>query len=238
MFNRYLLLEGILEEKKIYLHNIYAPVTPNDRIEFFQQLSLIKYDKEAIHIIGDDFNCAIDYNLDQSNNNNNNYIGTVELIQWMEQINVIDIWRLNHPNKKEYTSPKNKNRIDYIFLSKSLIENSNYKSIQNKFKFADHKIIQVDINNYNIKKIKGPWKCPNYLYSHPKFIKLVEEHLSHLENKLQNSKNLGIIYDNFKTTLKKNTKRLNNYLQIKIKKQQETQLKEIKKSTKNRRNLQ
>ena len=233
--NRYMVVEGYINNtQKIYMHNIYAPVDPKDRIEFFQLLNSINYEQDGYHIVGGDFNCTIDSTLDQSNLNNKHIsLGNTELMEWMNKLHLMDTWRIMNPTKKTFTSPNNKNRIDYIFIQQELLNQSNFNSNHKAIKFADHLSVNTNITNFKIKKKKGPWKCPSYMYSNDKFKELLTNHLNYQLNKLESSENIGIIWDNFKTQLKKDTKILENAIRIKeqnLEDQQYNKIKEILKA--------
>ena len=71
-------------------------------------------------IIGGDFNCIANRNLDNMGGNPHNAKEIKAFHEWIEQHKLFDIWRMHNAEDKEYTW-KHKNRpiirrIDYILF--------------------------------------------------------------------------------------------------------------------------
>uniref|UniRef100_A0A3Q2SV30 Endonuclease/exonuclease/phosphatase domain-containing protein n=1 Tax=Fundulus heteroclitus TaxID=8078 RepID=A0A3Q2SV30_FUNHE len=100
----------------IILCNIYAP--NSDRPDFFHNLSQILLDSDGAQIImAGDFNEIWDRDLDRS--------------QLCSDNGLRDIWRLMHPDSRDYT------RIDYFLISETIVNNSVDSSIGN-IAISDH----------------------------------------------------------------------------------------------------
>ena len=94
---RFLILDVTVNSKRISLINIYGP--NKDNPEFFQGLfqNLELYDNEEI-IMGGDFNCILDSELDRrGENDQSNTESRKVLATWMD-----DIWRLHHPLERKF----------------------------------------------------------------------------------------------------------------------------------------
>ena len=125
--DRFLLCECILGQSKFYVCNIYAPNDINPKINFFNSLKtdLKKHIKDLflqmVVVLGD-FNCVLNNKLDILSGNPHD-IKTVKAFNlFINDCDLIDIWRLNNGNKKDYTwsgyTPLIARRLDYIVVSK------------------------------------------------------------------------------------------------------------------------
>lgn len=112
---------------EIRLTNIYAPNSPDQ--SFFTDLSskLVK-DGNIPHIVGGDFNSTIN----QEDRSSPRYCPRpkqtdqfTHLYHMVQALNLIDIWRLQHPLDKEYSffSPVHQSfaRLDYILCTHSIL---------------------------------------------------------------------------------------------------------------------
>ena len=100
---RFLILDVTVNSKRISLINIYGP--NKDNAEFFQDLfqNLELYDNEEIIMAGD-FNCILDLELDRrGENDQSNTESRKVLATWMDEMDVIDIWRLHHQLERKFT---------------------------------------------------------------------------------------------------------------------------------------
>ena len=101
--HRHIIIQASLNSRRVYLHSIYAPVHRADRPSFFNQLHVPP--QPGSHLVGGDFNCVMDTQLDTSGNHDLASTGTIELTCWLSHIDAIDIWRIHNDDRKEYTSP-------------------------------------------------------------------------------------------------------------------------------------
>lgn len=182
--NRYLLVQGFLEETKIYIHCIYAPTgdTPEKR-EFFNSLPR-DFEPTAQHIVCGDFNLVLDPFLDKAVASHRRPVGALELQSWMAALGLIDSWRAFNPDDRVYSNPTHSNRIDFALFSGEL-HASNVKQIRymtdkyNVYFHNDHAPIKFDLaaSAFSPPK-KAPWRCPPWIFKLP-------EVKSHLEFTLE-----------------------------------------------------
>ncbi|ETV90086.1 hypothetical protein H310_15082, partial [Aphanomyces invadans] len=119
--NKYMVVHTWWEDTPVFFHNLYAPVRDQEREVFFEALPR-DFPANAQHIVMGDFNLPLDRLLDSVNPlSSSHYAGRLQLCQWLETLGVVDAWRLHHPTARVYSSPKGKNRLDYIFLDKNLM---------------------------------------------------------------------------------------------------------------------
>ena len=98
-----------------------------------------------------DFNCILDSELDrrgeneQSNTELRKVLGT-----WMDEMDVIDIWRLHRPLERKFTWLRYQpnlvmRRLDFFLVSSSLIELMDKSEIRPGF-LSDHSNITINFN--------------------------------------------------------------------------------------------
>ncbi|KAI9910855.1 hypothetical protein PsorP6_010815 [Peronosclerospora sorghi] len=123
--NRYLLLKTCLGDQAVFIHVVYAPDEPSRREEFFHSLPVnfdhtrsdrTSQDEGSFHIVLGDFNVTLDSYLDQATPSHHLPAqGRPVLRNWLDALGLIDAWRFQHPDVREFTSPTRKNRLDYCF---------------------------------------------------------------------------------------------------------------------------
>ena len=97
---RYLILDVTLGNKRINLVNIYGP--NQDHPQFYIQLvSELEITENDQVIIGGDFNCILDPEVDRYGSHDQANLETRHVIKlWMEETDMVDVWRFNHPAEK------------------------------------------------------------------------------------------------------------------------------------------
>ncbi len=94
----------ILEGKSITIANIYSP--NRDNPDFFPEIQESVYTADTdFKIISGDFNCVLDSGLDKSGGREEhaNKRSQLFIITWIEENDLVDIWRNKHPNTRRYT---------------------------------------------------------------------------------------------------------------------------------------
>jgi hypothetical protein len=97
----------------------------------------------------------------------------------MDESNLIDIWRLMHPNLRRYTYHQQRptqtfTRLDFFLISQGMtgfIENS---SIQPGY-CTDHSMITISLNLLNHPRGRGMWKLNNSLLQDIEYIAKIKE---------------------------------------------------------------
>ena len=177
---RYLILDVTLDSKRITLANIYGP--NDDKPDFFQkvceQMGSLTSDQQ---VIAGDYNCILNNQLDKkggkdrhSNKKSQQFINT-----WMEENDLVDIWRIQHPHSEKYTYHKMRpnpvfTRLDFILISLSLcgyIENSDIKPGFN----TDHSSVSIVINLHSHPRGPGFWKFNSALLSDTDYVTMVKQ---------------------------------------------------------------
>ena len=192
---RYQQVHGNLGHFNIYLHNIYAPNSPADRAIFFSNLPRT-FPQHALHIVGGDFNCVLSASLDGYRTTLYNRAGTEELLEWLNHMNLHDIFREQNPLMKIATNPKQTNRIDYIFVSTILAKLPHWKAGHVQFvPTADHSACTISTPPPSRLRGKGHWKVPTWLLQLDLAESIIHSHLDKFLDLSPTFTNLGLAYD-------------------------------------------
>ena len=176
-------------------HNI------NLKVSFFNSLPR-DFPPEAIHIILGDFNLAIDPTLDSTTPRADQHAPRTACLQWLSCLNVVDPWRLHHPNDQQFTGPTigttRRHRLDYIFIN-TLLNSTCYQS--SKFhhmnSLTDHLNHSVTLASQAVKMGHGYWKCPKELLEDPAIATSITTEAQKILDKMPTSPNPGILLDGF-----------------------------------------
>ena len=111
----------------------------------------------VIVIIGD-FNLVLDVEVDRRGSAHNHTKAADLLLQYMGNANMIDIWRLNHPQDRTFSWFKSKPkphfaRLDFGLISDSLctlVNETTYKAGL----FTDHSFFEIVFNTNTAARVK------------------------------------------------------------------------------------
>ena len=178
--HRCLVVRANLLGQTVYIVSIYAPVHRADRPTFFNNLPTLA--TSGSHIIGGDFNCVMDTQLDTAGDCNIASCGTAELSTWLATLGAIDAWRVQHDDRKEYTSPGGLSRIDMIFVSGCFSNNYTADHAPRTIG-SDHLCPTISIQSSDIKLQGGHWQLPAWIAPYAaRRIKTSLEQLTHKTN--------------------------------------------------------
>ena len=167
--DRILLLEFETKDKLFLVLNIYAPQGTREKIRFFQEIKeTIENNltqQHALILLGD-FNVAINKDLDIITGESHHQSEIDSFKDLVNSLELTDSWRALHLEDKEYTWSRNipfiARRIDYIFLSGSLVENLQESKITT-MPFTDHRAVETCLSFHNFTKGPSYWKFNNSL---------------------------------------------------------------------------
>ena len=188
---RILVIHCEIASEDLIIFNVYAATKDHTHEQnlFLEKLRelMVKYSDKNI-LLGGDFNICLDLKLDKNGGKiiqNSSY--RTNLIHFMEEYSLVDIWRLRNPNTKYYTRREKcrsglvQSRLDYFLASRSLefeISNCNIKPGL----MSDHSLIKVELN---MKKTdhrgKGTWKFNNNLLRDKQYVTLVKETIQNIK---------------------------------------------------------
>ena len=158
--HRQIILQADLHEHTVFIQSIYAPAHRTDRPQFFTMLKTPP--STANHLIGGDFNCIMDPQLDTTGNCEIATTGTIELTNWITNLGAVDAWRVHNNDRMEFTSPAGTSRIDMIFTSGCF---NNYRSASHSPRTigSDHLCPSLISSSCEITQKKGHWQLPVWL---------------------------------------------------------------------------
>ena len=175
---RFLIAQILINDIEVELMNIYAP--NDDDVNFITQIFNVYSNSDPKNIVaGGDFNLVLDIKLDK--------IGGIpktheksknKLLQYMEQLGLVDIWRIQHPNESQFTWRRKRPtiiqcRLDFFLVSDTLhtmITNSNITYGHR----SDHSLISITITPESFDRGPGYWKLNCSLLQDKDYIKTIK----------------------------------------------------------------
>lgn len=161
-----LILNCKIYEKNITLVNIYGP--NRDNPNFFEKVSeKMSNFEDSLFILAGDFNLVLDPDTDCHNYLHlNNPKARDKLFNIMSEYNLMDCWRENNIEKREYTwfrqNPIKKARLDFFLISNNLYTDVDSTSILPGYR-TDHSLIYMSLEFGKFKKGLSYWKFNNSL---------------------------------------------------------------------------
>lgn len=159
-------MDATLEGQKTTFVNVYAPNTSQP--EFFHEVcNLVRSIGNDNIIIGGDFNQVRDMYLDKSSQPrpvNDPACAAVDVM--MEDLGLVDVWKLFHPQEKDYTffshPHSTYSRIDYLLISHLLVSQTLSATIGN-IVLTDHAPVDIAISATENIKSTVRWRLNNLL---------------------------------------------------------------------------
>ena len=146
---RYLIVTGRILSRHVTFLNIYAPNF--DDPGFFRKVFNLIPDLSSTHLIaGGDFNTVLDCSLDRLSSRPTSLSNaSIALNNIIKSMNLLDIWRLQHPNDKDFSFfssvHKSYTRIDY-FLTDATLTSDIISSKYHDIIISDHSPVELKIN--------------------------------------------------------------------------------------------
>ncbi len=121
---RFIILNELIVNIQVTLISIYAP--NEDDPSFYQNLFYTISTYSWQYVIGGDFNCVLDIQLDRSTGIDSTHLKSRKIIKKIvKDLHLTEIWRHLNPNKREYScfsnTHKTYSRIDYFIVSSNLL---------------------------------------------------------------------------------------------------------------------
>ena len=173
------------EKTYLKVYNIYCPNGAAERKEFIR--NSVSVDSDEKNCIVGDFNCTLSKTLDRRPIPIRPDIGAIELQNFIENNNLIDIWRKRYPFKKRYTFSRGNShsRIDYIFISEELDPNIENVKITH-FPYSDHDGVIVKLKIEEQERGPGSWKLNNSILNTELFRNTFETFWKFWRNQIEN----------------------------------------------------
>ena len=162
-----------INDKPFIIINIYGP--NKDDVYVFNELNKFIVDNEdGNFIIGGDFNTVLNENVDRKNGKLNTHKNIRnKLNEIIICFNLIDIWRVKNPLKRQFTwhsntKPITFSRLDYFLVSEILISSIRNSKITPGYN-SDHSIISITVNIINSERGPGFFKLNNSVILETKY---------------------------------------------------------------------
>ncbi len=181
---RYIWAKVEIQGNCMGLLNIYAPNSAAEQIIFYQQIIDLLQDKQNNLLpimVGGDFNCVINPQIDKKGGNIGNPKEKVlkKIQDIMEGLSIIDIWRAKNPNEKQYTWSQSKPavhcRLDLWLVPVEWLQITKICKIGPAVS-TDHKAVFCKIEGKNFRP-RGPgiWKMNTSILQEKEYIEKVQE---------------------------------------------------------------
>uniref|UniRef100_A0A9J8AIQ2 Reverse transcriptase domain-containing protein n=1 Tax=Cyprinus carpio carpio TaxID=630221 RepID=A0A9J8AIQ2_CYPCA len=168
---RYVLVTGIIASQHFTFLNLYAP-NYDDPAFFRKVFNLLPSQTDTHFIVGGDFNCILDPVLDKFPVRSDSSLNSTSVIKYLsESLDIVDIWRVQHPADKEYSFfsnvHKSYSRIDFFFIDSKLLSNVSSSKYHNIL-ISDHSAVTVSLD-FGWAKPSYNWRFNTCLLSDEKF---------------------------------------------------------------------
>ena len=183
MNGQLLMLGAKIHDNDMILVNVYAPTEKQNRESFFRKLSREMYKhndilNECELLLGGDWNCVLDTRKDVQGKKTQHYKRSVNLRRLIKTYSLIDVWRVMHPNDKQFTwrnlSLKRASRLDFWLVTKNVKRKTSLTDIRPAIR-ADHNAISIKICIKQNKKGPGYWKINNDVLNDKVYLERVHE---------------------------------------------------------------
>ena len=183
---QYIFVKVKFLEKVFLLVNIYGPSAGDDD-GFFQNIDnfLENQDQENI-IIGGDFNCVLDPNLDRKNCTTivNRPRTRAKIIDIMTKHTLTDIYRNIYPDTPSFTwrrfNTNKQARLDYFLVSENLCSEISNIDTSNKYK-SDHAPVILTMRKNAFIRDRPYWKFNNSLLYDKEYVDLVKKSINEIK---------------------------------------------------------
>ena len=185
---RFILCDIKTDSKITTLLNIYAP--NNDDPIFFEKIyeHLNSFECEEI-VFGGDFNLVLDLDMDKEGGNKTTHKNALKVLNSViENLDLVDIWRVQHPQIKRFTwrrrRPNIQCRLDFFLVSNTIGTNVIETDILPGYK-TDHSLITISLSTHSNPRGPGFWKLNTSFLSDNNYIKLVKQTISNVSKQYE-----------------------------------------------------
>lgn len=192
--DRFIIAQFDLDDIAYTVVSVYMPTSDQEsqQINILNELDKKLEDSQETEIfIGGDFNVAMHSNLDRQgyvHSQIHNPSFRAQLIHFLEKQDLIDIWRIQNQQKKNFSWSRAHKmaRLDYIFLPSSFLGITAAES-PHTCSFSDHRLISVSIHPHKIERGRGFWRMQTFILEREDFRIQLREYLT---DRIDNSHHL------------------------------------------------
>ncbi len=162
---RFVFIRCKIYNNRLALVSIYGP-NETDSAFFIHISKTLLEEIDCPLVVGGDFNAFINPALDKSQYDTTANPSSKLLNKFITELNLIDLWRIQNTKAKDFTFFSNRHktfsRIDYIFLSPSLISSNSSVSIL-PILLSDHSALLCSVPLSDVKAESSQVKSPLFI---------------------------------------------------------------------------
>jgi exodeoxyribonuclease-3 len=209
---RFLKIKGQFDEQDLTLVNLYAPTADkvNEQLQFLDYILPKLEENNENLIVGGDLNTYLGV-LDKYGTDVKLNKFAIRLQNIMEELGLIDIWRITHENISRYTWRKRggitpqQSRLDYFLIAENLI----YQVANCEIKYAvysDHCPVWLQLESTNNpKRGRGFWKFNVSLLKDKDYVDKINSLIELETEKNRGIKDKGLKWDFIKMAIRSET---------------------------------
>ena len=178
---RYILVEATIQDSPFLLVNLCAPTKSREQCKFFEDiksaLDELEVNPDCEIIIGGNFNTHLNPTLDNLGGGIETKPSVRKIEELMMAYDLIDIWRIHHPDKKSFTwtqkKPFIRRRLDYWLISSATQDDVSKTEIIPAIK-SDHSAVTLLLNSLD-KQPHGPsyWRFNSSLLEDSSYVERI-----------------------------------------------------------------
>jgi len=202
---RWVILDMEINKSRYTMANYYGP---NDDHPWHLCDMISKIDELGHNnlIIMGDFNIVLNIKLDKLGGRSTTHFKCRQkVLDWMEEKNLLDIWRIKNPNTRKYTwtsnhKPPIKCRLDFFLISDNLTGHYKNCDIVPGLR-SDHNCATLTLENLDLPRGRGLWKFNSSLLHEERF---KEEVINTIKSTAENNKEADkrLLWDTMKCCIR------------------------------------
>jgi exonuclease III len=203
---RVLLVKIVTQSQKLTIGNVYGP--NSDDANFFKQVfQLIEPCADSAIIIGGDFNCVINPEIDKKGGTKYTHTESRKIIQEeTDNLDLIDIWRVLNPETEAYTWKQRKKhifcRLDFFLTSLNLCNTTKKAQISHGYR-SDHSYISLELAQDKIERGPGFWKLNTSHLIETEYVNLIKDTIKETQNLYESDMSPTQLWEIIKYEIKK-----------------------------------
>ena len=205
---RYLIVDITIGNMRLTLSNLYAP--NEDQPKFFENIiNIIENIPNDNRVIGGDFNLVLNLDLDKKGGRHQTHNKSQAVIHtWMEDTDLIDIWRVKNPNLFKFTWHKNNPnpifcRLDFFLISFGISSLIKTCDIRPGFQ-SDHSMVTLSLLVGNAPRGPGYWKLNVSLLNDIEYVNKIKTTILETQE-LNPNVNPSLLWDTIKCRIRGET---------------------------------
>ena len=212
---RFLVVDCNINEQTYIFCCVYAPTKDkqNDQLNFLEEIISVLSDYKGTNLfLAGDLNTYLNPVIDKKGGTskpNSKY--TDLLLEFIEELNLVDIWRIRNENKKQFTFRQKTKyglvqcRLDYFLISRQLEYFIDSAIIEPSIK-TDHSLVKLKVKiNTEQDRGRGIWKFNSNLLLDNTYTDLIKNCILNAKEDCVNLKDKHIYWDYIKSRIRDET---------------------------------